>query len=628
MPLRQILRKLAGSPAFTTVAVATLALGIGICTVVFTVYDAVAFRPLPVRSPETVVRLGWRTSVDASDLFSWTEYERLRESAGSITALVAASTPQSVLCTVPGSGASSPTLLRVRFVSANYFDALGVHMQIGRAFFPNDTAVAVASHRFWTNRFGSRRELPSAPLDFRNGLLNVVGVAPAGFAGTGAPPEEPNLWIIASAQTISMPGADWTRSNIREWQILGRKMPNTAQELPLLSAHWPREEGNAVTLTIEKATFFETGRGAFATFSGVCGVLMIAVALVLLIGCINLTHLVAARNTGRQHEIALRVALGATRRQLLQLLCGESLIVGLLGGCAGFVLSVWICGFLEWKAPDIIQKLTNGAFGLAIDLSPDWRVFVWAAVVSVMTGVAVGVLPAFRATCHDANHALKQGTSVAGGGLRSRRNRNVMLTIQVASCLVLLAGAGLLFRGASRSANIHPGFDYKHLAMIAVDARGLASTADARIGLEKKAIGQIERIPGIVSVSWADRAPFLGTGAGPFVSDNGAALGCMFNGVSDTYFTTLGVRILAGRTFTTEEIHQRAPVALVSEATARRLWPRQDPLGKTLSPSTDWLARTLEHSFAHCDRCRAVCSEHLFIERRSRLCVLAGNAAR
>jgi predicted permease len=576
-------------------AVATLALGIGINTVVFTVYASVAFRQLPVRAPDEMVRLRWRSGGFQSDQFSWSEYERLATTTHSFGALIAISPPQTIFCKLPDSMAGSAEVVRVRLVSANYFDALGITPEVGRPFRSDDRAVALVSHDFWERKLHADPEIYGKTLSVQGVALSIVGVAPDKFVGTGVPPQAPDLWMPASSQALVAPGVDWMHDDgAREWQVLARRRPGVtarqySAELAVLSSAWPLEMGKSVQLDAVKATFFQTDGGAFEGFAAVCVILMVAVGLVLLIGCVNLTNLIAARNSGRAHEVALRLALGASRGRLVRQFCAESLVLGVLGGTAGLFLSDWACKWLGTKAVELVQKIANGAVGVSLDLSPDWHVLAWTAALSVMTGVAVGILPALRASGGNISATLKQGTAGGFGGAGIRRNRNLLLTAQVASCLVLLAASGLLFRGASRSADVSPGFDLKHLAVVGMDTRTIAGSATGRLQLQRQAMARMQALPEVASVAWADRVPFLGTGSGVFRNEQGAVLGCIFNGVSDEYFSTLGIPLVAGRTFTQQEIDQQPPLAVISEATAKRLWPRQDALGRRIAPAATWL---------------------------------------
>lgn len=339
-------------------------------------------------------------------------------------------------------------MVRMRFVSANYFEALGVGTEIGRPFGVGDHAVAVVSHDFWANQFHKDPEIYGKTLLVHGTAFTILGVAPQKFSGTGAPPQTPDLWMPASAQALVMPEIDWMHDDgAREWQMLARRRPGVtarqySAELAVLSGAWPLEAGKPVQLSATRAMFFQTG-GGFEAFVEVCTMLMIAVVLVLLIGCVNLTNLIAARNSGRQHEVALRLALGASRGRLVRQFCVESLVLGLVGGTAALFLSAWVCSWLGAKAMELIQEIGNGALSVSMDLAPDWRVFAFAAALSIITGIAVGILPALRASRGDVSSRLKHGRS---GGVDIRRSRNFLLAAQVAGCLVLLAAAGLLFR--------------------------------------------------------------------------------------------------------------------------------------------------------------------------------------
>jgi predicted permease len=556
---------------------------------VFTLYSSVAFHQLPVHAPEEMVRLRWQSLGLPSDQFSWSEYERLSTITRSFGTMIASTTPQTMVCQLPDSVPASGEAARVRFVSPNYFEALGIIPEIGRPFRAGERTVAVVSHDFWSRKLHADREIYGKTILLQAVALDIVGVAPDKFLGTGAPPQVPDVWVPASTQVLISPEVDWMHENrAREWQVLARRQAGVtarqyAAELAVLSSAWPAEEGKPVRLSAVAATFFQTDSGAFEVFVQVSLVLMAAVGLVLLIGCINLTNLTAARNSGRAHEIALRLALGASRRRLVRQFCAESLVLGVLGGAAGLFLSDWTCQWLGTKALELVQNLAQGALAVSIDFSPDWRVFAWTAALSVITGIAVGIVPALRASTSDISAALKQVTAGVLGGISLRRNRNLLLAAQVASCLALLTAAGLLFRGAVRAAQVRPGFDFRHLAVMGIDPRGIAASSSARLALERQTLARLEALPEVASVAWADRMPFLGTGSAPFHNEQGVMLGCIFNGVSDSYFATLGIPVVAGRTFTREDLEQQPPIAVVSEATASRLWPGQNALGHRIA---------------------------------------------
>lgn len=592
--LRYIRRALAKTPGFTSVAVATLALGIGLTIVVFTAYAAIQFSPLHARAPEEIVRLQWRGADRDSDQFSWSEYERFSDAAHLLAPVFATSTPQTIICKLSAPLGGHDEVVRVRFVSPNYFAALGITPEIGRPLGAGEGDSVVVSHDFWKTKLGADTSVYGKTLGFERGALPIAAVAPERFAGTGAPPQTPDMWIPASAQSLVMPGIDWIHGdNVREWQVLAREKPalrsQAAAELATLSSHWPRVADLPIQLSASRAMFYPANTGAFQTFIEVCAILMVAVCLVLLIGCVNLTHLIAARNSGREQEFALRLAIGASRSRLVRQLCTESIVLGLLGGGLGFVLSYWSCRWLALKSLELISQIGHGAIGISLDVSPDWRVFCWTAAVSLITGIGVGILPAVRASNRDINCTLKQGAVGAVGASGAQRSRGLLLAVQIAGCLVLLSGAGLLFRGAFRAEHIGAQFDYKHLAVVGIDTRGAAQAAGERINVLRQALQRMKSISAIESVAWADRVPFLGTGAGIFQNEQGASLGCIFNGVSDEYFAAVGIGLVAGRTFRREEIDKEPSIAVISEATARRLWPGQNAVGRRISAGTTWL---------------------------------------
>ena len=484
MDFRYALRALTRTPGFTLMAIATLALGIGINTVVFTVYGSVAFHRLGVRAPGEIERLQWTRGSNPDDRSSWEDYGRFGGGERSFAAVIATSDAQTVLCDLYG-GSSNREPVRARFVSANYFEALGVTARIGRAINPSDRRAAVISDGFWKRRLHSDPDVYGRTILAGDASLTILGVAPPSFEGTGQPATVPDLWITASDQPSVLPGVDWIHDvAAREWQLLGRRRSGVTHQqaqadLAVTGASWPLQLEKPVSLSSLPATFFQTDSGEFQGFALICAILLVAVALILLMGCINLVNLIVARNAARGHEIAVRLALGASRFRLLRQLCSESLLLGMAGGAVGLVLSVQACGWLTLEAQHLFEQL-SGAWSPVLDLAPDWHTFAWSASLAILTGVAVGLGPALRASRRDVSGALRLAGAV--GGREITRRRNLLITAQVASCLVLLTAAGLLFRGAARSPADrrrfprrrahHAGFDQCH--HIGLDTGGRA----------------------------------------------------------------------------------------------------------------------------------------------------------
>jgi predicted permease len=601
MDVRYAFRMLARTPGFTLMAVLTLALGIGLNTVVFTVYESVALKPLAVRSPGEIVRITRPSERPNIESFTYQEYEQLRDQARSFASIVVTSTTQSLTCLPPGATPDEGQVVTARLVSANYFEGLGVNATIGRTFGANEQAVAVVSHSFWKRRLQEDPAVVGKGLIVQGAPFTIVGVAPESFAGTGLPPRSPDLWVPVSMQTSVLPGVNWLHDNTaREFQILARRkagvsVEQAASELDVLGQQWPRVEDRRIRLSAKNATFFQTDSGEFETFGQISKILMVAVTLILLIGCVNLVNLLLARGASRQREIAVRLALGARGSRIIRQLCTESALIGILGGALGLLLSVWSCEWIRLSITGALQRISNGALSVSLDLAPDWRIFVYTSALSVCAGVAVGLWPAIQSTRADLVSALKQESS-GWGGSRGRRwgSRNMLLGAQVSACLVLLTGAGLLFRGVRFSQTADPGFDTKHAFIIGVNPKALAATPASRTAMLRQVIERVQAMPEVTSAAWVDRPPFLGHGSGSLQSDSGTNVQCLFNAVSDRYFETLGIPILAGRDFTKQEIERDAAVVIVSESAARQFWLGQDPIGRRVVPER-WLQRLVKH---------------------------------
>jgi predicted permease len=348
-------------------------------------------------------------------------------------------------------------------------------------------------------------------------------------------------------------------------------------------------DGKPTHLSARPATFFQADSGEFETFAMVCQVLMAAVALILLIGSINLVNLLFARQAAREREFAVRLALGAGRFHLVRQLCTESLLLGAFGGVAGLMLSLWVCEGIRVAITGGLQRISAGALGIFLDLTPDWHVFTYTAGISLITGILVGIWPSLRASRRDVISALKTASSGPPAG---DRKRNLLIGAQVAACLILLAGAGLLFRGVGRSSKVDPGFEIAHLALVDINTSSVAPSAELRGVLLRHVADRIQSLPQVASVAWADRPPFLGHGSFDVRDGHGALVNCLFNLVSDRYFETLGIPLVEGRNFTPAEVESGAPVMLISDVAARRLWPGEDPLGRGI-PRHEWLKNML-----------------------------------
>lgn len=589
MNLRYAFRTLFRIPGFTAVAVLTLALGIGINTVVFTLYEAVALKPIAARSPKELIRITGSQNGVTFDSFSAAQYHQIEFQMGTTASVIATSGPHVVTALIP-----RPAALHVRFVSNNYFDILGVAAHIGRTFVSGDATAAVVSYGFW-ERLNRDPHMLSRQIQVQNVTLNIIGVAPRDFAGVGIPPQMPDLWIPFAAQPQVLPGADWLHDeSVREFQLLARRqaavtVAQASAQLDVLAGTWPQVNGKAPHLAARPATFFQVDAGEFQVFGTVSAIVMAAVTLILIMGSVNLVNLLFARHAAREREFAVRLAMGARRLQLVTQLCAESAVLGILGGAVGLLLSLWVCDWIRVAVGAALERISGGALGVYLDVTPDWRIFGYTLAVSLATGIAIGIWPAMYASRRDIAAALKLGSGGSEAGQRHIwSKRNLLLSAQVAMCLTLLAGAGLLFRGAWNSGSVDPGFETRHLLIVGIDARTVAPSPAARNALLRLSIERLREMPEVAAVGWADRPPFMGHGSGGFRNEHGSQFNSLFNLVSAGYFDALGVHFVAGRNFTPEEVETAAPVVVIDEAVARRAWPGQNPLGRKLS-DLGWL---------------------------------------
>ncbi len=581
--LRYAGRTLRKARGFTAVVVLTLALGVGLNTVVFSFYHLLVSKPLAVRDPDQILRV---TANDRrfQDPFSLDEVEDLRSRLRSASAVVASSPLQVVLAGNNTEDHQLPAALQ--FVSENYFSALGVPALHGRTFAPRDTAVAVLSYDAWQRRFDGAPDIIGQTVKLHGVPITVIGVTAERFGGT-TPPSSADFWLPLAEQPELLPNLDWVNNrSSRAWQVQVRRLAGftpgqVGAEIATIASSWRQPDGKPLRTKTETATFFQL---AGAQVHAVCITLLLAVGLILLVGCINIVNLIHARNLSRSHEVAIRLALGASRGRLIRQLCAESLLLGLSGGIVGFVIAVWSCEAIRAWATALLRKITMGTWSPFLDLAPDLTVFGYSLGLAMLASLLTGLRPAWLSARVDVDDAIKRRTG-APGTIGAKAGRNRLLAVQVAASLLLLAGTGLLLSSARRSLITEPGFDSRHLLTVIAwsNLDNAVSSAPNQIQRAREIEERLRRVPGVVAVASADRAPFSGHTSTAYVTDDGKwANGCITMNVTQDYFSTLGLRLAAGRTFTETETTEAAKVVIVSESAARHLWPGKNPLGRRL----------------------------------------------
>jgi macrolide transport system ATP-binding/permease protein len=588
--LRYGLRTFGRNPVFTIVAVLTLALAIGVNTTLFTAFDAVALKPLPVKDAGSVVRaIRWFESGShgaGQYLFSYPEYLFYRRQNQVFSSLIAASLPIRV------TASSGEPFLTGQLVSDNYFSDLGAGAILGRTFAteehrtPGAHPVIVLSYPFWQRRFNSDPLALSKPLQLNGVAFTIVGVAPPDFIGTGNPPQVPDFWATLMMQAQLAPGHDWlNQPDDHEMQILGRPLAGIAvkqaqAKLELVARQFAQtylQRDKTTAVTLEPATFF--GETNDIRFRMLVALLMTLAGMVLLIAGANLANMLLARGAGRGKELAVRLALGAGRTRLIRQLLTESVLLASLGGVAGLLLSVWTSR-LAWLG---IQQALQGMFWdggiFTVRMAPDIRVFAYTLTISVITGVVFGLSPALRFSRPDPRMA------------RSRM-RGFLVGGQVGVSMLLLITAGLLTRALLRSQTLDTGFETRRVFAISLE---LGSDEAKARALERRLVERLQVSPEFTGVALAERIPMAGTWTPPVMIEGHSTVSrTLANRVSPGYFPTLGIAIERGRNFSQRDGETGASVAIVSESAARKFWPASAAVGKRLKLDLDFRGQFAE----------------------------------
>jgi predicted permease len=580
------LRTLRKNPGFATIAVLALALGIGINSSIFSLYNAVALRPLPVKDPGRVIRLFRTTRGElGAGVFSYPQYADFRDRGGVLCDLAAWA--WTGLSMGPGGWAEDVSAM---FVSGNYFDVLGADVAVGRTFTSEEDRtvdmhpVVVVSHKLWERRYGRDPAVVGRSILLNGRAFTVVGVVARNFVGTDA--VAPEAWVLIGMRATLAPGAnDLLRDRDGHWlQVIGRLKPGVSRSkaragLEVVAAQLgeshPDERNSSVALA--GGTFIPPNAAKAAT--PIVILAMGAVGLVLLIACTNVANLMLARATARRKEIGIRLSLGATRGHLMRQLLTESLVIAVLGGLMGLTMASW--------ASRVLLGIASPPFAGALnfDVSPDIRVLGYTFAVSLATILVFGLVPALSASKTEMNEWIKTAM------LPRRRTwaSDSFVVAQVGLCVVLLVAGGLLLRALRRAQNTDPGFDIKHLIAVSLNLRLHRYDERTAIAFEKRVADRLRSLPGVKTVSLAATAPlgtaFMDTGViieGRDIRPDLPPLIVGENMVSPEFFETLGIPILRGRGFGGSDWTTGTETVMVNEAMASRFWPGLDPIGKRL----------------------------------------------
>lgn len=585
--LRFGVRMLRRAPAFTAIAVLTIALGIGANTTIFSIINALLFRPLPgIERQDELVLIGRTEAGQGFDTFSYPDYLDYRDGTRTLSGVVAHFTAPVHLST---GGASDR--LRADLVSGNFFTVLGARPAAGRLLRPDDDdapgahPVAVLSHGLWQRRFGADPRVVGQPVRINGAPFTIVGVAAERFHGVEVAGGSDLYVPIAMVSSVLPSAGDFRAERGAVWlDLVGRLAPGAtaiAAEVELRTiarrlqqAHPETNRDRGVRVSAQIGLGPDARRQATAFLAVLLGV----VVLVLLIACANVVNLLLARGATRAREFAVRASLGASRARLVRQLAAEGFLLALLGGTAGFAVG------LASLRPALRLPIFAGT-QVPLDVSPDLRVLAFTLGVMLGAGVVFALPPALRASRVDLVSALKVGTP--GGGAGRRRLRTGLVVGQLALSVVLLAAGGLFVRTLRALYRVEPGFETRGVLTASLDV-GLQGYDERRArqffdDLER----QVSALPGAEAATVGYMLPLGGGGwdtrihaaeSTPAPDDPG--LKSDINAVSPSYFATLGMPIVRGRAFTPADREGATPVAIVNEAIAERLWPGADPIGR------------------------------------------------
>ena len=597
--LRYAVRALLQSPGYAASGLLSLGLGIGANTAIFTITNAIFLQPLPVEEPSRVLELFTIDHATANTFgagFSRTpvSFRNLKDYRAQNGVFSGLAWFINGGATVTGLG--KPTVQNLMLTSANYFDVLGVHAALGRTFLPDEdqapgsNAVAVLSHAAWNKLYGGDRSVIGRTINLNAIAYNIIGVAPPDFKGTFTVATPDLIWVPVSMHSRLFSGpleALFDNRRARFLNAFGRLKPNMDERQAQsnlatiaagLAAAYPAENRGR---TMEVASLTEAALGFLPRSQTMAAALAlsIAVGLVLLIACANLANLTLARAAKRSREFGIRVALGASPGRLMRQLLIEAEVLAIGGGVLGVGIGILAVRLLWAFRPTFLQA---NDLNLALDI----RVVLFAACVSLLTGILFGLAPLIRASRTNLSRLLAAGgrSGVEGGG--RDRFRKLLVVTEIALAMIALAGAGIFVRSMRQAQRIHVGFETTNLAMFNFDLTSQQMTPGTGIQFLRSVVEKVASAPGVVAAAVATGPPIGGAAfVGTILREgdpNDPRLGILASliPVSPNYFETIGVPLTAGRGFISFDRADSKRVAIISEATARHNWPGQNALSK------------------------------------------------
>jgi predicted permease len=600
--IRYALRMLRKNPGFTAVAVLTLALGIGANTAIFSLENAVMLKMLPVKNPGELVVVGDPTDVHGRHMgdpqvtaFSYPLYRDIRDGSSVFSGMLASGEAHRQRVTGDSIGEVSSNATGV-LISGNYFSVLGVNALYGRVITPDDDSgpgahpVMVVSYGFWKNKLGETPNIVGQTLRVNNYPFTVIGVAPPGFYGDTVGDAQ-DFWAPVTMQEQLINGRKWLENYNASWlHVIARLKPGVTLEKAAANVNLVVQQlvsgplkaklskDDLDNLKAEKVPV-SAGGGGFSDLRGDFQqpllLLMVIVALVLVIACVNVANLLLARASSRRKEFAVRVAIGAAPSRIVRQLLTESILLAFAGGALGFLLARW--------GTNALLKLSGNK---DLEASPDLRVFLFTATVCLLTGVLFGLIPALRSRSTAVALTLKSGSQNGSSTNAGWNWGKLLVTGQVAVSLLVLFVAGLLVHSLQNMRNVDLGYNREHLLVVSTDP--LAAGYDkARIASFANDLAeQIGSLPGVRAVTSSKNGLFSGSESANsikvegYTSKKDADLTAAFDEVGPNYFHGVGIPMLLGRDIGLQDTGTSPRVAVINETMAKFYFGQANPIGR------------------------------------------------
>jgi len=583
--IRYGLRMLSKAPSFSIVATIALALGIGANTAIFSVVNSVLLRPLPFQDSDQLMSL-WETDSSRGQQRGSASYPNFADwrAQSQVFERLASYHDSDFILTGRGDSAR----LQGAVVNADLFPLLGVTPAIGRAFSPDEDnpeseRVVLLSHELFQNRFNSDPNVLNQPITLDGKPYAIVGVMPAAFQFP-IQNEPVELWTtVAGDREGKEPVTD--QRGAHYMNVIARLKPGVTREQAQaeMTTIAARLEEQYPDKNLHRSVSVEpTLEGLVGEIRPVLLILLAAVGCVLLIACANVANLLLARAMSRHKEMAIRSALGATRRRVVRQLLTESVLLALTGGTLGLLLAMW--------SSDLLVALGRDNIPRPLQVGLDWRVLVFTLTVSVLTGILFGLVPALHSTKTELNESLKEGGRGSSEGARRNRLRGLLVIAEVAVAVVLLVGAGLLIQSLWRLRQVRPGFDSQNVLTFTLGLPEVKYSTDNQARFYRDLLERLRTLPGVRSASAVMPLPLSGDRFSISFETEGRPVpkgeepSADFFAIEPDYFNTMGIPLLKGRAFDEHDIHGSQPVIIVNEAFVKQFFPNEDPIGRHIKP--------------------------------------------